>query len=270
MKKVFIPSLLLLSLVSLTACGDSGLVKGGKAYRDGDAVGISAEVKTAKEGKIKTVTEKLSSKMKVKESAQGVSYSMNQNTESKTVLDLEANTLDYSSKVTMSTGDTKISQESAFKVKEENGEYTLVSGKLDGSITMEAVEFLFLELQTSVYSWNYSGAEGSLLSALAVLGADADESEEAVKFYQNITSKLVIAGSAEAGNLEIGLAEPAKFTVAEGETEIPLEISKFKYTFKDGLLQSNICEAKVNMKDATGAAMNLAYSSIQTFSYVMK
>ena len=50
MKKVFIPSLLLLSLVSLTACGDSGLVKGGKAYRDGDAAGRERCLTTQQDG----------------------------------------------------------------------------------------------------------------------------------------------------------------------------------------------------------------------------
>ena len=185
--------------------------------------------------------------MKVKESALGASYSMNQNTESKTVLDLEANTLDYSSKVTMSTGDTKISQESAFKVKEENGEYTLVSGKLDGSITMEAVEFLFLELQTNVYSWNYSGAEGSLLSALAILGADADESEEAVKFYQSITSKLVKALTVNIDN-------------------IPVTFNKLVTSFEEGLMKSNVVGFKLST-NSNGAKASAELSMNTEFLY---
>lgn len=267
MKKVFIPALLLLSMVGLSACNaDNGLVKGGQAYRDGDAAKVSAEVKEAKEGKIKKITEKLSSTMVMKETAMGQSATIKSKTSGSVVIDLEAKTLAYNVKTTASSGSQSYSQVANYTAKQgADGSFSLVSGQYDTSSDDETVRFVYEELSQSVYSWNYTGDSSALGEALAVLGSSEEATAESLKLYEDLAKKIVISGDASTGNIEIGISEPIKLTVEN----MPFEVSKMKYVYKDGLLQNSVNELKMEMTDEGGKA-SISYKSTASFSYVMK
>ncbi len=266
MKKVFISTLMLVSLMGLTACGDNGLVKNGQAYRDGDAAKVSAEVKEAKEGKIKSVTEKATAEIVLKETALGQSYTTKQKSTGIATADFDAKTFSYNYKATASAQGQSISQTIDFKAKQENdGSFSLVSGNFGGGLDSDSVALLYEELSFTIYSWNYTGDSESLAEGLAMLGSSEEGTEAAVKLYEDLSKVIVIAGDPSTGNIEIGIEKAAKFTIAG----LPVELNKMKYVYKDGLLQNSVNDMKITVVDEGGTS-SFSMKSSASFSYVMK
>lgn len=285
MKKLFVPGLLLLSLTGLVACSeDSGLVKGGKAFKAGDSVAVSSDVKTNVEGKVKTVTQKTSTSTVTKTSYQG---------KTTTEKNSSSTTIKYNFVEKTIAGKTKSNGVSAsFKAQQQaDGSFQYVSGGdvFADTMDVDTLAVLYTAVQIRIYSWNYQSDSSDLLGSIAPM---VGINEETLGAYAEITkeyeSKLFISGDTEKGTFDIGLAEAYKFNLDlsaligggdDGDISsslasalvgnIPLTITKMKESYKDGLLRSTITGAKFDM-DLLGAKVAYDYATTTSFSYEMK
>lgn len=282
MKKLFFPSLVLVSMMGLVACGggDNGLVKDGKAFKDGETAKVSEEVKVATNGKVKSVTQKTSTTQTTKTTVGGKTETSKQSSSSTIKYNFEAKTIEGKL--------SQAGQSLSFKAAQQtDGSFEYVTGgpTIRESMTPEALTLLYEAVQVNIYSWNYQSDVSSLLGSLVSIGEiDTSSVESLVELTNLLNSKMVISGDTAKGTFDIGCAEPFTFDLDFGSLlgnsgseagsilsligNIPLNVYKMKYSYKDGLLRSSVNAAKAEIS-LMGTKSLSDYSNSTTFTYEM-
>lgn len=283
MKKLFFPSLVLVSMMGLVACGnsDNGLVKDGKAFKDGETAKVSEEVKVATNGKVKSVTQKTTTTQTTKTSAGGKTETTKQSGSSTIKYNFETKTIE--GKLSQS------GQSLSFKAAQQaDGSFEYVTGgaAIRESMTPETLTLLYEAVQVNIYSWNYESDASSILSSLggSIGEIDASSMESLVELNNSLISKMVISGDTTKGTFDVGIAEQFTLNLNLGSLlgdsnseigsilsllgNIPLNVYKMKQSYKDGLLRSNVTAVKTEIS-LMGNTVASDYSNTATFTYEM-
>ena len=282
MKKLFFPSLVLVSMMGLVACGnsDNGLVKNGKAFKDGETAKVSEEVKVATNGKVKSVTQKTTTTQTTKTAAGGKTETTKQSGSSTIKYNFETKTIE--GKLSES------GQSLSFKAAQQaDGSFEYVTGgaAIREAMTPETLALLYEAVQVNIYSWNYESDASSILGSLGGFTGEIDASsiESLVELNDSLVSKMVISGDTAKGTFDVGIAEQFTFSLDLGslfdsESEIgailslvgnvPLTVYKTKQSYKDGLLRSNVTAVKTEIS-LMGNTVVGDYSNTATFTYEM-
>ena len=279
MKKHLIPTLLLLSLTGLTACGgDNGLVKGGVALKDANITSVGESVKSGVEGKVKTVTEKDKTDIVMKAKYGNKTEKSKQATEGTYVIDFDQKTID--AKYSTNQGGEKT--EYKVKVKQaQDGSFVYVSGDAASPLSDgDTLAALYETATTNIYSWNYEMDDDSIL-ALVGSSAQMDEgtAQETLKAVQTLYANIKVSGDVTTGNYEVGLSEPTTFVIdlsslseeasALGMSKLPVKVTKMKSVYKEGLLRSSVSAAEMKMS-LLGIDMTINMTQTASFTYEMK
>lgn len=272
MKKLFVPALLLLSLTGLVACGsdNSGFVKNGVAYKNGDAAKVSTEVREAKENKIKTVTEKVTLDIYVKASANGQSSSLKETASATLTVDIDARTIEGKFDISATIDGTKESAKIDFKAVEQDGVFVFTRGAESATMIGEdQLSTYYNNATVSIYSWNYVTESNDAASLVNQSGTSSISEQDALTLVNKITSNTVISGDVATGTFEVGLGKPLDVTVSD----YPFTFNKLKAVYEEGLLKSSVIGLSMNYKQTVGgqtAKITLKESANYSFSYTFK
>lgn len=272
MKKRFIPTLMLLSFMSLTACGgdNSGFVKNGVAYKNGDAAQINADVKAAKENKVRTVREDLNMDLYMKISYNGQSSTIKEKMSGFLDVDIDAKTIVGKFDISASVDSTKQSSRLDFKAEEQNGEFVLTKGAdAAESFDSEKLASLYEKASVNIYSWNYSSDTDDISSIISQSGTSSLSEAEATALLKKLYANIVVSGDFTTGTFEIGLGKSMKITVGG----YPFTFTKLKTAYEDGLMKSTVAGLSLNYKQSANgqtASISFKESVDYNFSYTFR
>lgn len=283
MKKLFFPSLVLVSMMGLVACGgDNGLVKNGVAFKEGDAGKTSETVRQSVEGKVKSVTEKTSVSLSARVSLLGQTSKVSGSVSSKYDFNFDEGTVSGDHKMTVSSGGSKQTQSAVFDAKKQaDGSFTFTKNTDRENYDEQTVAALYQSAEYSIYAWNFTMDLDSLLGAISSSGMDVlsgNELAAASALTSALSNKLVISGDATTGSFEIGIKEAVKLDIdlssieeasSMSSSSLPMTLTKMKYVFKDGFLRSQVAGISMNYNES-GVGMDMNISSSTSYSYVMK
>lgn len=269
MKKLFVPTLLVLSLTCLTGCGDNGVyVKNGQPYKQGDAAGISAEVKAEKENSVKTVTQKDTLTMKISASARGQSASGTETIKGSCTIDIDNKSIEGSYSISGSGAlkDVLDNTTISFKAKDQEGLFVVYEGQ-EGSEMYSTVELgeIYEFATYNIYSWNYVAQKDQVSELIDSLSDYSGELNEVTNFVNDFQKNLVMAGDPAVGTFDIGLAKALKVTI-EGFT---LTVNKMKVSYVDGLIKSSVSGLTMKGKEE-GVSISASITSSTTYTYTFR
>ena len=272
MKKLFIPALLLLSLTGLVACGsdNSGFVKNGVAYKNGDAAKVSAEVREAKENKIKTVTEKVAIDVYAKVSANKQSSTLKETASATLTVDIDAKKISGKFDITASVDSQKETVKIDFEAIEQDGVFVFTKGAESATmIDEDQLSTYYTNATVNIYSWNYVTETDDISSLVNQSGTSSISEQEALTLVNKISSNTVVSGDVTTGTFEVGLAESLKVTISN----YPFTFTKLKAVYEEGLLKSSVLGLSMNYKQSYNgqtASMTVKESIDYNFSYTFK
>lgn len=261
-KRFLLPCLLLVG--SLSACGGAsgGLVKGGRAYREGDAAAVNPALKAQKDGSVKAVTvnEKVTLKMDLSYGSQKATMSETANAKIK--VDFSNKKLDGEMKISVKSNGQSQNVNISFDAQERNGQIVVNTyGEYASAITDDVVEAYYMSAKYEIYSWNYSINSQELGKLLEEL--DSTSGASATAFVKDLYNNTVISGDVENGNFEVGLGKPITLRLSG----IDMKFNKLKYTYKDCLLKSAVigmsadgASSGVGYKISEEASINYSYT----------
>lgn len=268
-KRLLIPSLLLLSATSLTACEGAGasFVKNGQPYTEGAAQRVSPALRAQKEGSVKAVKVTSKTNIKMKMSIDGKKYSIGAKVSGAADIDLDNRTIVGNYTTTASVSGMSGSSKVKFSARDRgDGTFVFVSGEnYEASFTEASLSALFDEASYSIYSWNYTIDSQNLADALEGLEGQTSESVDGNSVANQLSSNFVFNGDFESGTFDVGLAKAITIRVSG----LSLVFDKFIASYKDCFIKSSTIGIKLDYTQ-DGESVSLALTYSDTYSYTKR
>ena len=263
-KRFLLPCLLMVG--SLSACGgNGGLVKGGVAYREGDAAKVDAALKAQKEGSVATCTVNESADVNIKMSYQGQNANMTEKLKAKMTADLVNKTFEGNIDINMSMNGESQKTNISFNAREVNGPLVInTSGAYSSALSEDNIETYYTQASYAIYSWNYSlDASGELETLME--GLDSVSSATITSFVRDLYNSMAIAGDPATGTFDVGLSKPVSVNISG----LDMTYNKLKYSYKDCLLQSAVVGLK-GSGNVSGVSVNIDETVEANYSYTYR
>ena len=263
-KRFLLPCLLMVG--SLSACGgNSGLVKNGVAYREGDAAKVDAALKAQKENSVATCTVNETADIGIKMSAEGQTVNMSESVKAKMTADLVNKSIEGTFDMNINSNGQTQKVSMSFDGREVGGQLVVNTyGQYASVLTEDNIETYYMQASYAIYSWNYSlDASGELATLMEQM--DAVSSASIASFLQNLYSNMVIAGDPATGTFDVGLSKPVSLYISG----LDLSYNKMKYSYKDCLLQSAVVGIK-GSGNLSGYSVSINESVEANYSYTYR